>query len=918
MYSPNVVENLEMETFKVLEDDGIALLQLALSNLMLNCNNFYSGKSDGIGIVKTPYSYIYLCDDIQYECSFPFTVLDATKISNVQVVDVVDSINRNFPKYSGIPLKKLVDYLIKKFNKYNYVTERNRSLSIYLPQKETLEILSVNTTEKLQCIQKTNSNLLNDYFLKLFDYFPLTPAVCSQRRIFYTDITNARTNDRAIDDSQSEMSHEMLYMVRDVKSSPKSMEQRIESIMKQYVLPSMKIYRTTGEARFGVNDRNRILPSTVYDGIYCNFHLGPLELSTVSNYVYDDGVVFGIVADEELLNNWITCFGNRDKSGKNLLSVGSSNKVSLRFMTEQLQWTDLPIFTKERLSALLGDSFDLERWEQLSFPRTNEISDIFSFFVFRKRKTSIEYILRKIGTSMLTPDVENVLAEVASYASSKKDISGYIAQTLKDQGKNRLVYLIREILELSNNLLRDANLDVITPSVIARVITTDDDLRQFSSDSILQLTFPYRKYFISEGSTFRQMFARLESEKIITHYFGISRDEMWLCERRYPEDMIRVDAITDMIVEPYRIKCSENDKPSPLHVWASFLTEYPDVSEDYWTRKPNEARRAREDIYSVSRGCNLFNVSFCKELYTNFQPRSIKGLRIMDCAAGWGDRLIAAAAVRASVYTGWDPNTSLQCVYNEIINLTDMSSFANVKIHTSPMEDDEDYIKSNLASSYDIVISSPPFFTQEHYEGEETSTRRYRTREEWNEKYFKVMLECGVAALVNAGCFILYLPPYLFTTASSFLYKMNVNYEGKAAFLQKGGSKSTKRYAYVWRKADEKVGEVPRFVNNIMKKFRTTYEMATKINNLWYSSVYIDSWLASASPEKNPSENFALLRVKVCGALRYKVGFNYDYDEKGVTFLFIEEYGNRLSEKSQKAAKIIRDIIESRFYILSH
>lgn len=922
MYSPNVADHLvEMDTFKVSEDDNIALLQLSLSNLMLNCNNFYSGKSEKIGIVKIPYSYTYICDQTQYECSFPFTVLDVTRVINTPS-RVVDSIEQNFPLYSDVPIKVLVNKLIEKVKKYNYVTVRERSLSMYLPQKETLEILSQNTKEKLQCIQKTNSKILNNYFLKLFDYFPLTPDVVSQRRIFYTDIRNTQT----IDENQTPMPPDILYMIKDVASRPKSMNERIETIMKQYVLPSMKVFTTMLGSQFGgvgVRD-DTILPITTYDCIFCNFYFGTLDLSKVSDYLYDDGVFFGVLVDEELLNNWITCFGNTDRFGNSLV-VGPSNTVTLQFRYQQVTMQNLPIVSKDRFTALLQKSFKLEKWEQFSFPRTNEIADIFVSFAFRKTKSPIQPILLNIdGASMLTPAVEHVLTDVINYTSTKTDITGYIADVLKQSGDESSTVLLRDIIELSTNMIRDKKLDAITPSVVASVITGDEDLRQFSSEKILGITFPYKKYFILKGRTFRSMFAQFEAEPIVARR-GSGGDELWVCERRYPEDTDRIDSITDMIVEPQRIICSENNKQSPLQAWKSFIKDYDNLSEEYWMKNPDKARIAREEIYNVSRGCNLFNVSFCKALYTKFGNKK-SGIRILDCAAGWGDRLIAAAAIRARVYTGWDPNKSLQNVYNEIINLTEMNSYADVKILTRPMEDDADFIKTTLASSYDIVISSPPFFTQEHYEGEETSTRRYKTREEWDEKYFKVMLECGVAALVIDGYFILYLPPYLFTTATGYLSKMSVRYEGKAAFLQTGGSKSTKRYAYIWRKVGRKSAtilqptrtQVPDYIKDIIKTLGTTEEMAKRIHERFYDSSQVDTWLASASVRKSPIENFNLLRNYVCTALRSNIGFKYCVDDKSITFFFIEKYASRIAEKSQAAAKIISDILESKRYILSH
>lgn len=123
---------------------------------------------------------------------------------------------------------------------------------------------------------------------------------------------------------------------------------------------------------------------------------------------------------------------------------------------------------------------------------------------------------------------------------------------------------------------------------------------------------------------------------------------------------------------------------------------------------------------------------YAKSIYQYFQPTTV-----LDPCAGWGDRLIGAAASGVSRYIGFDPNIYLRPGYvelmripehllNESASTTTTLCFENgYEIHSIPFE--HNCIESD---SVDLVFTSPPFFDYEIYS--DTNP----TYENWIESFY--------------------------------------------------------------------------------------------------------------------------------------------------------------------------------------
>jgi hypothetical protein len=130
-----------------------------------------------------------------------------------------------------------------------------------------------------------------------------------------------------------------------------------------------------------------------------------------------------------------------------------------------------------------------------------------------------------------------------------------------------------------------------------------------------------------------------------------------------------------------------------------------------------------------------FSPSASKALYQFFNAKII-----LDMSSGWGDRLVGSCGLE---YHGFDPNSKLTDKYKYIINLYNL----NAKIECCPFED------SNLQNNYyDIMFSSPPYFDRESYSQEENqSSNRYKTIDEWLNKFLFVSIDKTYNALKKGG-----------------------------------------------------------------------------------------------------------------------------------------------------------------------
>ena len=154
---------------------------------------------------------------------------------------------------------------------------------------------------------------------------------------------------------------------------------------------------------------------------------------------------------------------------------------------------------------------------------------------------------------------------------------------------------------------------------------------------------------------------------------------------------------------------------------------------------PDSIRR----IIKLWYGCvNQFRPDVAVYIYRKYKPRCI-----LDFSAGWGDRAIAAMS-QGIDYIGIDSNKSLKVPYNKMIK--DLSKIKNSNI-TMIFDYSENVDFSKF--KYDLVFTSPPYFSIEKYK----DMKDY-SKESFIDDFFKIVIKNVWKHLQKGGTMALNMP----------------------------------------------------------------------------------------------------------------------------------------------------------------
>lgn len=194
------------------------------------------------------------------------------------------------------------------------------------------------------------------------------------------------------------------------------------------------------------------------------------------------------------------------------------------------------------------------------------------------------------------------------------------------------------------------------------------------------------------------------------HVFVLKDDDCALISRAIQEDEILKTKLKLRVN-----KDSVIDLPSFWEVWTnpSFAREI------FSSRDPNEMKWTLQKKYNYKLA-TTFQPGYAKAIYSFFKAESV-----LDPCAGWGCRLIGAAAANKPAvrrYVAFDPNRNLRPGYAKLMKLfghsvanihDNLLQFSNgYEVRSLPFEQGALDLADN---SFDLVFTSPPFFDYEMY-----------------------------------------------------------------------------------------------------------------------------------------------------------------------------------------------------------
>lgn len=150
------------------------------------------------------------------------------------------------------------------------------------------------------------------------------------------------------------------------------------------------------------------------------------------------------------------------------------------------------------------------------------------------------------------------------------------------------------------------------------------------------------------------------------------------------------------------------------------------------------------------------NISFYSQapLPTMYRPLLTKSIvsftqakHILDPCIGWGGRLLGTLCLPDTTFTGCEPNTKTFAGLNQI------AKFCKAFERTTIYNDGAENILPTLQSeAYDLILTSPPYFTLEIYCHEDSqSVNQYKTWEEWVTKWLDLVIKESLRCLKKTG-----------------------------------------------------------------------------------------------------------------------------------------------------------------------
>jgi hypothetical protein len=180
---------------------------------------------------------------------------------------------------------------------------------------------------------------------------------------------------------------------------------------------------------------------------------------------------------------------------------------------------------------------------------------------------------------------------------------------------------------------------------------------------------------------------------------------------------------TDKYSLEQRLKCKFGPGPSAYEVLQ---------------KNPNMTVRELEKKVHL---CNLYPFEVGMHVIKMFKPK-----RWLDPTAGWGDRLRIAIASGVE-YVGVDSNKSMREAYDAIIEDKGKGDTKKYKVISDRFQD------AKITGKFDLVFTSPPFFTVEVYE----NMTDWKDIEDFMEDFLRPLLKKSFDHLKKDGHIVLYI-----------------------------------------------------------------------------------------------------------------------------------------------------------------
>ena len=180
--------------------------------------------------------------------------------------------------------------------------------------------------------------------------------------------------------------------------------------------------------------------------------------------------------------------------------------------------------------------------------------------------------------------------------------------------------------------------------------------------------------------------------------------------------------------------------PGPKRTWEShkFMTTL--MGSAYSLKMPKITKNILRTMIGLRKYiCSQFKPNVAKIIYDMFESENI-----LDFSAGWGDRLAGFyASEYGKHYVGIDPRKENHSIYKEQSEFYDkhLGFFEHERKSEFYCSPAEDFDFTQYEDYFDLVFTSPPYFSVERYSYDDTqSWVRYKDINDWNKDFLQTTL----------------------------------------------------------------------------------------------------------------------------------------------------------------------------------
>ncbi len=314
---------------------------------------------------------------------------------------------------------------------------------------------------------------------------------------------------------------------------------------------------------------------------------------------------------------------------------------------------------------------------------------------------------------------------------------------------------VEDIFKMSKEELKKINIDLI-------------------SSLLLEYGFPLKKNIINEDQV-HEMFKNLGEYEIklsnvdykiknITFEYNFNYENKKTIILTKLLDYNLYNLLSDYFQEECRIKCKLlNSEMSSLEYWKKNIKDIINSAIEDYGKIDNYT--LRETLYKLNKECSSFRPTLLVGIIKLFKCKNI-----LDFSSGWGDRLIAAMSCDNIIdfYCGVDPNSCLHPNYQKMINFFGKNSDKYVMIES-------EFQKAILPDKkYDLIFTSPPYFTLEIYTNEKSQSiiDKENNVDKWLKDFLFISLEKSWNVLVENGYMVIIINDMGSKPEFNFLEKM--------------------------------------------------------------------------------------------------------------------------------------------------